>query len=83
MDGIGECLYTAQGILMCKKKKNVRETFEAAPCNFNMKSLKCEEDNDCHDRTMSCRIMPVSVNATIKVCMPDDVQKVTRVKVPH
>ncbi len=82
MKGIGECLYTAQGVLMCKKQKIVMETFEAAPCTI-MKSQECKVDTDCRDLTMSCRIMPVSVNATTKACMPDDEQNVTRVVVPY
>lgn len=77
------CFYSAQGALVCKRTSPlINEAFTGDACNESPMFKECQNDNDCRDSTMSCRIMPVSKNATTKVCMPDDVQYVKRVVSP-
>ena len=77
------CTYTAQGLLVCRRNTLIKpsnEGFEG--CGISKAFKECANDDECMDPSMSCRIMPVSVNSTQKVCMPDDVQYATRTLLP-
>lgn len=78
------CMYSAQGILICKRSKGlVKEGFIGQNCIGSAMMRECLNDEDCGDSTMSCRIIPASRNATTKVCMPDDLQYATKTLMPY
>lgn len=65
-------VYNAQGKLqLIEKFQNDTTTV----CMRNEKGITpCESDYDCYDKAQSCRVLPISLNGSIKVCMPDNVQ---------
>lgn len=64
-------MYNAQGKLQVVEKFDDSKTV----CMRNEKGITpCESDYDCYDKAQSCRVLPISHDGSIKVCMPDDVQ---------
>lgn len=83
---LSSCMYSAQGVILCKTRPLV-EGFNSpnlSTCSTSINGfIPCQSDMDCRDPTMSCRIMPISKNATVQVCMPDNIQFATQVVVPY
>ena len=63
-------MYSAQGVLVCHPRPHLQPSSMVEQFSTLHPYRECDVDVDCLNKQESCRPMPVSLNATAKVCMP-------------